>query len=517
MAASLTLQPPSKAYSGDRIFAEITTDQIDSDRAKVQILVGGSPTIGQVFTLSWLSNTLTWTVAAAENTAGTAIPTQGALSLSAYIDLLVNLFAKSEILTAAYKVSRVGDAIIFEYRELTMLTQTHTENLDNFSVFLVNITTPPAPANLRAVVQVHADTGNVGTDTLLLKQHATYDYATSKADFDLSASFDHLQPHLPDAAGINPATPPSAWSYGLANLAFQRYYLRWADKYGTPAKAEALNRMEGYKTAIFGSHAGDSKSPTTVPSLCHNYFRADGRSMTKPVSEEQPDWVYWFCPLAGNYYPTVLVRWSDGSQQTYNPFGTGGVALEFSKLYWFAAGFRQLKLETLAPPSAGAYIVGYDFRIGPQDDAFNYPVVVNFSVACDCHPWTHYLLFSNGVGGCETVWLRGKTDFNYESVGETFRRFDWKNHTPADGNFQKHAVEARQAWEFDTGWFDDIAYPQHLLQLPLSETWLVDIVNRRFLRVIVEPGKMRWKVDDEQLFSLSFSARAAWVDANYNL
>jgi hypothetical protein len=184
-----------------------------------------------------------------------------------------------------------------------------------------------------------------------------------------------------------------------------------------------------------------------------------------------------------------------------------------------------MKLNTVAPPggtAADAYIVGYVWRLGPPDGDGNWQYSLEYRVYGDT-PWTFYLLFSNGVGGCETALMRGKKTESYEPSGEEYRiprRFDVDRvgKEAQVGDFGKYNQVARTSWKANTGWYNDPYYIEHLKQLPLADAWLVDVEGQQFLKVIVQPKTMdSVRVDDETLFSMEFEIKSGWEDHNFNI
>jgi hypothetical protein len=106
-----------------------------------------------------------------------------------------------------------------------------------------------------------------------------------------------------------------------------------------------------------------------------------------------------------------------------------------------------------------------------------------------------------------------------DNVGETYETVRWPGSTDAREAGQptkrRLATSSVPRWEANTGLYDSDFYLQHLRQLPLSDAWLCDIENKRFLRVIVEPKSLDGITQsDRDLHQLSFTIRAAWTDQN---
>lgn len=522
MAATLNTAPPARAYTGSDIWAEIATDLLTGTAAYFEITISdGGPGTGQVITLTWPGGSITYTVAAGTDNTGVAWPEQGADTLEAYTNRIAEFLRHREDVAAVFAVSiedAPGGVIRLTHTSVEAFDLTVTANtMTNVAVVATDGTAASDEDNLRAYVEVWTDTGDFNTESLLLAQHSPYDQATASTWLSLAPAFPHLAPHLPDADTINPVAP-SGLDSGEASGHFQKYFLRIADKYGAPAVAEALVRSDNSYLAILGARASDAETGSTITGLRHAYRRRDGEDFIKPVGEYQPDWVYYIPSGGKNVYVTLTVYWSDGTQSSYDPFGTTPVAIADARIYWFPSGYRQMKLHSLAPSGGtdpDAYIVAYDWNLKPTDEAAI--ATVKYRVECDS-PWEHYLLFSNGVGGMETVWLRGKATEGFEASAETFQLPRLHDHTVQRGDFATFGAAGRPQWTFSTGWYDDPWYVEHLRQVLLSEAWLVDRFNRIFLKAIVDAKTLESvKNDDETLHALEFTVKAGWIDAAVNI
>jgi len=525
MAASLIVPPPALAYSNDPLWVLLNTSSISLTFASVTLAITNSgPTAGQTLTLAWAGNSLTFTVAASPDTSGLQIPTKGAETLSAYADRIVEALRQNETLHGDFAIQKDtpsggAERVKLTRRVLEILTITVTETLADVTATVVNVTTAPIPANLRALVEVWADAGG-NADTRLLALHAPYNpLALYASELDIHAAFAGLTPTLPSEASIPPASlPPTAIYKDVAGTAFQKYYVRFADKKGSPAVAEALVKSPASYLALLGSRSPEAAS-ADVTRLAHNYRLRSGGEMVKPVAHDQPDWVYYMpFEVEASAHISCKLYWSDGSETTHVPSFSGSTfALDADKLYWFVSGFRQLRLHLVTPPTADAYIVAYDWRLGPADEDGVWKATVRYAVDYLPH-FGLFLLYENGVGGCETAWLRGKAQQGYDIEGETALRPRGRFWDVAEGELMPYDQSARATWELSSGWHD-ADYIEHLRQLPLAtHVWLVDMTNRRFLRVVVEPKKLdAVREDDRDLHELQFTVRAAWQDTASNL
>lgn len=518
MSANLATQPPTRAYAGDPIWINVETDLITGVAAHFEITIAdGGPSASDTLALAWPGGSIEYEVGSSD--ASLNWPEQSGATLTNYTATVAEFLRLRADVGAIFRVTiedAPGGVIRLTRTTVEAFALTVTDGLTNVVVTKTDGTAPSADPNLSAYVEVWSDTGTFNDDRRLLALHSPHAVATAATDIDISAAFAHLKPHLPTTASINAGSPP-ALLYAAATDAVQKYQLRVADKYGAPAVAEALGPWGPY-LALHGSRSTEAWSSTTI-NLLHNYRRRDGDDFRKPVGEYQPDWVYYAPSTANDVYVSLVIYWSDGTSSTYDPWSTTTVALaDGYRTYWFVSGYYQLKLHDLAPSggtASDAYIVAYDWKL--KTSGGSTLTTVRYDVLCDT-PWEHYLLYDNGKGGMETVWLRGKAQEAYAPAAEEYQRPRRPGHTAQIGDFDIFAQSARPMWDMNTGWYSDDFYLEHLRQLPLGAAWLIDRIQRRFLRVIVEPKELSdIKKDDETLYSLSFSIKAAWLDRAANI
>jgi hypothetical protein len=524
---TLATPPPAIAFSQEPIYVEVSTDQINSAPPYFDILVVGTgPTAGQQFTLVWLTNSVQFTFVTTNTASPLDIEVKGAMGIDVYADYIAAALREQETVSNAFLITREANVstsrvIRLTYRSVEPITASATENCTNITITPNNITGAYLQANLRALIEVWATGANLSADSRLSRLHAPYDVSDTDAIVDISPAFAGLVPHLPPTTSIAPTTP--AFTSEVVTKSAQKYHLRTADKYGQPPTAEALIRSGDY-LAILGGRSADTLTPGTVTRLLHNYLRRDKAEFRKPVDATQPDWVYWLANTTGEAVKiSILVYWSDGTTSTFFPFTANSLTPVQDTPYLFASGYRQSKLyqaPITGPTAAGSYIVAYDWRLEQTDAPGTYWLTVRYGVDSLTYAWSPmYLLVSNGVGGMETVRLFGKQTMGADNVGETYETVRWPGSTDAREAGQptkrRLATSSVPRWEANTGLYDSDFYLQHLRQLPLSDAWLCDIENKRFLRVIVEPKSLDGITQsDRDLHQLSFTIRAAWTDQN---
>ena len=525
MSATIATPPSSRAFSENPIWVRVTTDTPISPAGKIVFTITSTgPSATETVRLQWLGNDLLFTISAINGEGASDLPLKtGGETLSQYADRFAEQLCQNETINGYFAVSRTSGAselVTLTQRLLEVVDFVVTETLTNVTVTPTDVTVVTPELNLRAFLQIWTDTGNLATDQNLIELHQPYNLSTADAFIDISPAFSILKPTLPAESSINPVVVISQ-PYAACPDSWVKYYLRYADKSGQPAIAQSLLKSSSYY-AVLGGAAADSLHTPTLP-LRHAYTRRDGTAFVKPTTEEMPDWLYWVAPssISGNVYIAVTIYWSDGTESAYNPYGTTGVAVSPNAMYWFATGYRQLKLHTQTPPGGAepdAYIVGYKAQVTRADAVLMLGIhSVTYEVAPIFDWGAVYLLFTNGVGGCESVALRGKPVEKWNPSAEEFqkpRNYGWTN---IDGDFAISSGSGRRTWEANTGWFSNPYYLEHLRQLPIADAWLIDLVNRKFRKVKIEPIEAVVKTGDETIYSQSFTIRAGWQDQSANV
>lgn len=529
MSATISTAPPLRSLSGDPIRVVVATDAAISAPASVRLdlsftVVG--PSVGDTLRIQWAGNDLTFVCAASPSAANPLeIPVKGADSMFVYLGKLASRFMAHETLQAAFKASLDGDAVVLTQRTRAVLDITATSALNNVVVTVVDVTAVTSPANLRAVLQVWNHADDITLEDALLTLHSPYNLDLAATEFEIQDAFARLQPDLPDEYTIEYNSLPGSLPNGIAPRMAQRYYLRCADKGGSPAVAEALVRHPAdaalYYLAVLGSTAANSNQAENT--FLRRNTQLSGGDLVFPVTCEQPDWVYVLTGESGSTGARVEIEinWSDGTNSIFNPFGTGTVPIDpATPISWYPSGYRQMLLHTVVPSGGtdpAATIVGYLWRLKSEADGLLAAVRYAVHQVAD---YSHFLLLDNGVGGMESVAMRGPATFKYEASSEVFEKLapdtDLESGETDYGTLGTYNQRGRPVWELSTGWHSDTRYLRHLQQLLLGAVWLIDTERNRFLRAIVDTRDIETHKDDDTLFAFSVTIKAAWYDSNFN-
>ncbi len=522
MPANITSAPPSLHLAHEPVWWQVQSGVLNNAPGSITLTFTGANSNGNTLRIIFAGYDLMFTAKTTPDAFNAyEWPLFGA-GLVAYTDLIAERLRATEAITEYFIVSRSsagGEKIVLTQRVVAPVSFAVWENMSGISAAFQDVISVFQEPNLSLAVQVWEEKPG-GNDKQLAVFQANYRADDRACDLDISAAFSELKAALPDPFSMNYAPPATSGFYGEAPEACAKYYLLFGDKYGTPARAQLFQRSDSLY-AIHGSLSGDSQWQYTLP-LRHVYRNRQFVPFRKPVVCEQPDWMYVWTDVIDpdtECFLSVLAIFDDNTEMNIAIQPPGSAVLQPNTLYWFATGFEQLGLQNTVMPPGATRIVAYDVRLYPPDLAGE-PLLgaqVQYRVEARTD-YEFFLLFDNGVGGCETVSLRGKRSDRYTAKAEEYNTARGPLWEPTDGDMGVYAQEGRKEWEASTGLYDrDDAYLEHLLQLPLGQCWLIDTFASRFLPVRVEGREMTYRSDDDTLASISFTIRALWTDRNYNV
>lgn len=514
MAASLDTAPTSPELNGNDNWVTLESTLVVPDPAYLTLTFASSgPVAAEELDVIFNGITITFTVAASTNATATAIPTKGGgESLTDYAARVAEALRENGQITEAFQVTSSGAVVRLESLTGAAITDlAGTGPLTNTTIGVDAGGSPYTQDNLAAMLQVWIAGATANADTRLVTLHGAYDPDTAQARFNLR----NLLPvaAMPPPESAIPPVVSVTWPRGKATGAWVEYFLRYADKYGTPAVPEALTKSANY-ICIHGAHASDAVVPNSLSfvRLLHRYRAADGTFFNKPVVEEQPDYVYAY--FAIEYTDCFVEReatWDTGDVTTIdssdNPFD-----LDEKSVYWFLAGHYPADF---TPPEAGAQIVSFAWRLIAPGELGNTTLAEVNYVVQPCTAWDRFLLLDNGLGGCESVLFRGKTQVEYKASRTQARRQRQPGHEPGTGDLFTFNQEGNTTFQLRTG-YQSRYYIEHLQQLLLGDAWLIDLENERFLRLVCNTDSIEVYKDDTELYSLQVTFNAAWIDQAKN-
>lgn len=517
--ATLIENPPEWAFVQESIYAVLETDKLDATRATIDFVISGTPAVGQTIQLRWTGGGVTFTAAATLSASGLSWPAPSSGTLVQYVDLVLEFLRQYEPITDLFTVELLAGGPPYTIRLARKVSEVFhvevvNETLANITATATPVTTISTPDNLTGLIVVYDFSNNQ-----LMKLHGTYSTLTGQCPINLSPAFTTLSVSLPPENTINTAT---LWQTGVAANHVQAYYFRYADKYGNPPVAEAMIKSGSPFYAIMGGRAKTSKYFQPQQALRHSYRNADGSTLRKPVNPEQPDWLYWLPrteALDGpTYYIQVTVEWSDGTQSVHHPFATTPRVYTPNQVNWVKCGYRQLFLHNLPVPGGtepGSFITGYTVELMQPSGTTN--IKAAFEVEQLATPGTMFLLMDNGLGGLESVWLRGAATRMYATVKEQWRKARYYGNQSDIADIDIIFSEGRERIKVSTGLYETTDYLEHLKQIAHGRCWLIDTINNRFLPVIVETGELESIIDNETLHQFNIELVSAWINYNYSV
>jgi len=370
--------------------------------------------------------------------------------------------------------------------------------------------------NLYCVCEVWEDPPS-GDPVLLARLRAPYSTDDKRVTFDIAPLIPRTL-SLPSAAsiGISPSTP----YHDEADDLTKRIYLKYADAYGIPVVAETLTQSDTF-LCINGGLPADAVQDINWPGALlglHSYFykRADAYPFRKPVSMMQPDWIYYVSQVADDISIVVTIHYGDGTYDTYTAISA--ITLVEDKGYWIQSGYNQLKVDDHADTSKD--VVGYDvslIRATGGQNAFTAFYIIDD----ECPSWERYLLYQNGMGGYETVRLKGIMRHSHEVQRDRFERTRWSDFSITDGVTDDLTTFGGPVFTAHTGHYPSW-YLDHLRQLLHGKLWIIDtdlsgIGEYRFKRILCDTNSVDIRSDRPGPGGFSFTYRHAWKDDGYNV
>lgn len=521
MAASINQAPDAIGYNGNDKYVKVSSDLQTAAAGYVDLIFSaGGPAIAETFELNWGGNSITFTVAATTNITATAIPTKGAESLDAYAIRVGEAFRENYLVLEHWVVTaHAGARVRLTSKIVGLLDIDATETMSNTAMTVVDGVTNTVD-NLAAHLEIWSKGSSFSLDERIAVLHSPYDAAMGQTEFNIKDLFP-VKPALPSESSIG-FTLSLSWKRGTAAAAIVEYYLRVADKYGAPIVPEALVKPVDTYIMLHGARPEDHDNVNTLGAILplHGYRLPDGQ-FKKPVTDVQPDWFYFFAPTAITGAKVEFeITWDDGTITTEIPTSTP-FSFGAKTANWIRS--TPYNLSTLIPPADGVLPWYYTFRLIGDAGSGELTLAEVYYVIKPCTDWDVYLLMDNGLGGCESVLFRGKSSFGMDASRDTARRarssglslVEGVNEMLQQGEIFNFNPEGQKVFELSSGWHD-LYYIKHLRQLLLGDVWMIDTVQKRFLKLTVEASNLTTHEDDVELYAINLKVKTAWIDRAQN-
>jgi hypothetical protein len=232
--------------------------------------------------------------------------------------------------------------------------------------------------------------------------------------------------------------------------------------------------------------------------LLHSYFDVEGNYAVKEIRKSQDEYVYLFSQTgaATTYYLEVV--YTDGTSfQTANK--TFPVEKDYVSVVNMGWDAQDMDSEVDLTKTVQSYIIH---------------VLVNgdeklIICALDDHDteFDEYLLYDNGIGGCEVVRCSGRHKINVETQKTFITRSRARGSNYRDGFDAVHNQSGAEVWEMNTGFYDK-SYLRHLSQMFLSKkVWYIDRFRQKFINVTLRDTNKLLVDKDNGLHAFSFSMK----------
>ena len=511
MSAFIKSQPPLVALSQEPMNVTIATNNVTSARAQAVIqLTNSGPLIDQSWTLGWAGKYILFTFKGNPNSSGIQLPVADpSLGVTAkYTQQLAEYLTRHEWIADQFDTTLdlINFKITLRSRFDTPLTIVSIAPVSDFAVTVSNATSPYLHPNLTALLKVVSKKGReyaklTGNYSI---EKGTLTAWEGRSTFDIGSLFD-IAPHLPKATTLDPSVP---FTKAIAFRAYAKYFLRYADKFGTPPVAEALARTEP-TWAIYG---GRSVASTHVWQADANKIYHCHPVLRGPVTRHQPSWYYFF-PTEGlkNLDGWVYLETADGRSLLVHRIDAH--AAKGNRLYYYRTGFDQLNLGDAAlRRHVNDQLIGYTFKLIDSTTS-SVKVEIRYDLE-DARYDSQYLAYSNGLGGIDTLHVKG--GFTVKSEGERtiVKHTDPSlNNSPQFGSLATTDATAQGVWEMQTGLLTP-QYAAQLQQLLTADVWLIDQENRRFLKLILDSKSLEKTAKSRHMVALNLVFKTAWIDRN---
>ena len=490
MAITLLGAPRSPALSGDDNYLVLTTS-LPTASTRPGYLITGLPADGDTLNLYFGGRLVQMAFATTPDNSGLQLRAAAGQTQEEYHAQLLEGFFSIPAIESAFIIEAQTDGVRLTLRG-PVVNDLEATSAASLTVTIFGGNNNDNYPNLTAALLLYVD----DNPSPLLRLKGAYDTMAS-THFNLGNVLP-LELGLPLTAslGSSPtyaAHTPEGWA---------EYYFRYADQYGRPAQPEKLTKSPTYDMVAGGS-AGSSLyrwGGSGNLQMCHAYFDEAGQYFAKPVSYEQPDWIYFFVKVATSSTVSVEVFFNDGTSETRTVLASTSFA---KGLHCLPSGGRQCGIEQV-PNYANKEAVRYVWSL--PSIGFN----LTYDLLPDCHPWEQVIAYENGAGGIETVAMRGKSEGNYRATKQDFRRARTRVQSVDKGAVGYYNVEGGEERRLRSGYYSE-AYITHLRQVLLGRTWLVDQQFKRFIAININ-GTLNLPKDDDDLHALELTFTYATPD-----
>ncbi len=502
MAASFALLPQPVSLCQEPMRVVIQSDLVSTSYAQLKFIFNNptGPSLGNLVRLNWLEKTVLLIIGGAHTSDSENIPTVGSSGadetyIKLFCETLRNIEKISDDFSVTYAQANSKWVVTMQY--LTRDALVVSISAGSFDNVLINAIASDGfytKTNLSAILRIEKPDGS-----LLLKVNPSYQSLTGQNTFvDVRSAFD-LKPTLPSFSDLK----------GIATDSFTPYVLRVADKYGTVPITDPFI-ASGVFYAIWGGRA-----PFSLQDFVPNEsgFYACFANSTKKITKTQKLWAYFFNTSAtGDFYASLKLKFNDGLtvQYSFGPkFYLNANTLNYIACDYLTAGVDSLCAVLFLDPKN---LVGYDFNLVT---AGSYISKLILSTEFDtCFYDSMYLAYSNGLGGIDTLHIRGYNQIRSDFERVVAERYFTNEMNAQDGSMLTIESKAQRTFDIETGYIT-AEYAAQLSQLLLGDVWLIDNTNSRYIKLIADSKSLVYKQKKPGMINLAMSFKDAFKSRNF--
>lgn len=357
----------------------------------------------------------------------------------------------------------------------------------------------PDEDNLFCLIGIYQMVDDDFENAILLAQKAVpYSRLTGQASVDIHGCF-NLAPTLPVMGDAS----------GQATDTMMRGAISVADQYGIPGYHESNLILYNFYFIYGSSRTIIQTLPPTAGFDLHSYVDLSGDAISKRVSKSQPDWIYF---VQFNESNTVNIKadllYDDGTSETVD---IDDAVFAGTGVFWVAAGYTQLGIESLADPDKT--VVAYTVKLKNETALGNF-ASISYTLVAETD-WEVYLVMDNGLGGVESVLMQGKP-VNHAAAERQTATLNWDKSNYARGQKLQYNNKGTEQMELSTGWTDNEDYIYHLRQLLVGQLWIIDPLLG-FVKVLCTDSQIKEiRKADQVLFSLDLNIEMAFSEDSFN-
>lgn len=336
----------------------------------------------------------------------------------------------------------------------------------------------------------------------------------------------HIQNILHNA--ISSAFPSSTNITTIETLTdgqiIKKYWLRYFQIIGTtpvPGHFYLNNNSASYFYAVCGGHFLESNQSFLL-SYSSTILFLTWQKRTKYVTQDQPEWLYWFIPNSNCYTGNLrlVITYTDASTTTVLYAWSVTELIAMCK----AVGYRQI-----VEPNAtvGKTVEKWVLTIMPADEVEPLTAGESFTYypVTEPTPWTKYFIFRNSFNAYDTFRNIGVSEHTLNVTGEILSQFLASDYIPGDSPLvnseSSNTIKYKAAVGFETQ-PEMIDYLRELFVNPSAAIVTfdedADDGTTLFHPIVILPSSIQIKRDNDMLYSIEFEYQDAFQDTGiYNI